>query len=116
MYEITSFHFVMQYAKINEKKICKRKVLSGGKGMFLFNCEEVYVGFSLEELANVRECLSMEKIKYKYRVVNINARSGNRTFGSYGTNKNLDRQYYVSVQKKDSERAKYLVNKILHKS
>lgn len=82
--------------------------------MFLFNSEEVYVGYSLDELAKVRECLATEKIKYKYRVVNINARAGMRLQGSFGNNIKYDRQYYVSVQRQDSERAKYLVNKALH--
>jgi hypothetical protein len=32
--------------------------------MFLFNSAEVYVGYSLDELVNIREILATDKIKY----------------------------------------------------
>lgn len=82
--------------------------------MFLFNSEDVYIGYSLDELAKVRECLAVENIKYKYRIVNLSGSTNRGRVGSYGGNKNYERQYYVSVQKKDSEKAKYVVNKALH--
>jgi len=83
--------------------------------MFLFNREEVYVGFSLKELANVREALAVDGIQYKYRVVNLSGNKSRRSFGGYNGNRDFERQYYVYVQKKDYERGKYIVNKALHK-
>lgn len=82
--------------------------------MFLFNSEEVYTGYSLDELAMVRDCLAAEKIKYKYRVINLSGSTSRGRARSYGGSINYERQYYVKVQKKDSEKAKYLVNKALH--
>jgi hypothetical protein len=82
--------------------------------MFLFNYQEVYAGFSLEEFKNVRDTLAMNKIKYKYRVVNLNENRNRRSLGSFGNNRNLEIQYYVFVQRKDYEQANYFVNKALH--
>lgn len=87
--------------------------------MFLFNSKDVYIGYSLEELSKVRDCLEMENIKYKYKVVNHSRqwRGGGRTrgnFGSFGTDMNYDYQYYVYVMKKDYDQAKYLVDIKLH--
>lgn len=88
--------------------------------MFLFNSAEVYIGYSLEELAKVREILSMNGIKYKYKIVNHSGQWNGRgtirgSYGSAGQNKNFERQYYVYVKKNDYENGKYLVNKALHK-
>ncbi|MDF2805038.1 MAG: hypothetical protein K0S61_4943, partial [Anaerocolumna sp.] len=71
-------------------------------------------GFSLEEFKNVRDTLAMNKIKYKYRVVNLNENRNRRSLGSFGNNRNLEIQYYVFVQRKDYEQANYFVNKALH--
>lgn len=82
--------------------------------MFLFNSQEVYTGFAMDELANIREILAINKIKYKYRVVNLNVNRNRRGLPGYGEkNIKYDRQYYVYVLKKDYEQAKYLVNKAL---
>ena len=84
--------------------------------MFLwFNSEEVYMGYSLEELSKVRECLALDNIKYDYKVISHTSHSRGR-YGSFGINVNYDRQYCVYVKRKDFERAKYLVDKALHSS
>ncbi len=87
--------------------------------MFFLNKEDVYIGYSLEELSKVRETLEKEGIKYTYKVINhmgqstgIGTRRGK--WGSFGMNMDYEKQYVVSVKKKDYEKAKYLVNKVLH--
>lgn len=82
--------------------------------MFLFNCEDVYIGYSLDELSKVRECLSLEKIKYDYKIVSHSSYSRGR-FGSLGINMNYEKQYNVYVKRKDYKKAKYLVEKTLHR-
>ena len=78
--------------------------------MFFFNKEDVYIGYSMEELSKVREILGIKGIKYTYKV--IGTTRGN--FGSFGMNKNYETQYVVSVKKKDSENAKYFIHSVLH--
>ena len=80
----------------------------------LFNSEDVYLGYSLDELSKVRECLSLDNIKYDYKVVSHSSRSRGR-FGSLGINMNYEKQYCVYVKRKDYKRAKYLVDKTLHR-
>ena len=87
--------------------------------MFLFSKEDVYIGYSIEELSKVREILEKDSIKYTYKVVNRSgqlSRRGTRrgSFGSYGLNMDYTKQYAVYVHRKDFEKAKYLVNKALH--
>ncbi len=87
--------------------------------MFLFNKEDVYIGYSMEELAKVREILSRESIEYRYKIINSSTpglgRSATRgNLGSRGMKMDYDKQYVVSVKKSDYETAKYLVNKVLH--
>lgn len=77
--------------------------------------EAVYIGYSLEELSKVRECLSLDNIKYDYKVDSHSSHSRGR-YGSFGINVNYENQYYVYVKRKDFERAKYLVDKALHSS
>jgi len=86
--------------------------------MFLFNKEEVYIGYSMEELSKVRRILENEGIKYTYKVINRSGQwSGRGTtrghFGSVGMNMDYEKQYVVSVKKKEFEKAKYLVNNVL---
>lgn len=83
--------------------------------MFFFNKKEVYIGFSMEELAKVRAVLTQGGIKYTYDVRSLLGRGGTRgRHGSWGVNMNVEKQYSVSVKKKDYERASYLVNTVLH--
>ncbi len=82
--------------------------------MFLFNRQEVYTGFEIDQLSNIREILATNKIKYKYRVVNLNVNRNTRGLPGFTHNRKYDRQYYIYVQKKDYEQAKYLVNKAIH--
>lgn len=77
--------------------------------------KEVYIGYSLVDLAKVRGILKQEGIKYSYNVNSQLDRGGSRGHhGSLGINMNYERLYIVSVKRKDYEKAKYLVNKVLH--
>jgi len=87
--------------------------------MFLFNKEDVYIGYSMEELAKVRGILARESIEYRYKIINSSTPGLGRettrgNFGSKGMKMDYDKQYVVSVKKSDYETAKYLVNKVLH--
>lgn len=86
--------------------------------MFFFNKEEIYSGYSLDELSKVRAALNREGIKYDYKVVDPSVqwlgpgtKRGN--YGSFGMNTKYEKQYIVSVKKKDAESAKYFVDKAL---
>ncbi|MDF2544387.1 MAG: hypothetical protein K0S47_4105 [Herbinix sp.] len=83
--------------------------------MFGFNKEEVYMGYSLNDLAKVRDVLQCNKIPYSYKVMNLGGRGLARGHhGSFGLNMDYERQYIVSVKKRDYEKASYLVNGVLH--
>ena len=81
--------------------------------MFLFNKEDVYIGYSTEELAKVIDILEKEGIKYSHKVLNRSGQwSGRGTrrgmSGSYGMNMDYEKQYTVYVHRKDFDNAKYL--------
>jgi hypothetical protein len=38
--------------------------------MFFFNKEDIYIGYSIEELSKVRSSLKNQGIKYTYKVIN----------------------------------------------
>lgn len=87
--------------------------------MFFFLKEEIYVGFSMKELAKVRNILDQENVKYTIKVTDSFGQSvgpgtvrGN--VGSFGVDSNYEKQYSVLVKKKDAEHAKYLVHRALH--
>lgn len=81
--------------------------------MFLFNKEDVYIGYSMFELAKVRGVLQKENIKYTYKIINMLGATKEK-FGSYGMNMDYEKQCIVSVKKSDGENAKYFVNSVLH--
>lgn len=77
--------------------------------------KDVYIGYSMADLAKIREILKQEGIKYTYDVQSQLNRGGARgNHGSFGMNMNYEKQYIVSVKRKDYEKARYLVNKVLH--
>jgi len=86
--------------------------------LFFFNQEEIYSGYSLEELSKVKAALNSEGIKYNYKVVDpsgqwLGAGTKRGNFGSFGMNTKYEKQYIVSVKKKDAESAKYFVHNAL---
>ncbi len=83
--------------------------------MIFFNKEEVYVGYSMEECSKVRRILKSKNIKCTYKVIDLSDRwlgqgTTRGNFGSFGMNKNYEKQYVVSVKKKDAENAKYYIH------
>lgn len=87
--------------------------------MFFFNKEDIYIGYSMEELSKVRGILESKGIKYTYKVINHSGQwlgqgTTRGNFGSIGMNSNYEKQFVVSVKKKDSKNAKYWANSVLH--
>jgi hypothetical protein len=87
--------------------------------VFFLNKEEVYIGYSMEEFSKVREVLNGKGIKYNYKVIDLSAKwlgqgTTRGNFGSIGMNKNYEKQYVVSVKKKDAENAKYFIHSVLY--
>jgi len=94
-------------------------IIKGGMDMFFFTKEEVYIGYSMEELSKIRAILNSEGIKFTYKVIDSSTQwigSGTRrgNFGSFGMNSKYEKQYVVSVKKKDAEHAKYFVHRALN--
>ncbi|MEK5443415.1 MULTISPECIES: hypothetical protein [unclassified Fredinandcohnia] len=87
--------------------------------MVFFNLVDVYIGFSMEELLKIRAILKRENIKYTYKIFDpsenwLGPGTIRGNFGSFGMNKNYEKQYIVSVRKKDAENAKYFIHCVLH--
>lgn len=75
----------------------------------IWNQKEVFVGYSLQKFNEVRSLLDVNKIKYKYRVVNHNSAylfsSRRARTGTFGENMEYSNMYYVYVHKKDYDNA-----------
>ena len=87
--------------------------------MFFFLKEEIYIGFSIEELAKVLDILDQENMKYTIKVNNpsgqwIGPGTMRGNVGSFGLDSKYEKQYSVFVKKKGAEHAKYLVHRALH--
>ena len=81
--------------------------------------EDVYIGYSIGDLAKVRQTLANEGIKYSYKVLDQSGQWMGRgtvrgNSGSMGMNMDYSKQYTLSVKRKDFEQASYLVNRALH--
>ncbi len=70
-----------------------------------WNQKEVYNGYSLEKLNDVRSTLAANNIKYKYRTVIRNNFARRGRTGSLGLNLNYSNLYYVYVHKRDYNKA-----------
>ncbi|MBY0121569.1 hypothetical protein [Bacillus sp. S/N-304-OC-R1] len=87
--------------------------------MIFFNKEEVYFGYSMEDFSKVRSILNREGIKYTHKIIDPSGQwfgpgTSRGNFGSFGMNKNYEKQYVVSVKIKDAENAKFFVHSVLH--
>lgn len=76
--------------------------------------------FSMKQHGEARNVLAQNGIKYTYRVVNLLSpgffNSGRtHTFNVGVVNNDYTRQYYLYVNKKDFEKAKYLIYKTREK-
>lgn len=83
--------------------------------IMLWNRNEVYTGFSMKRFSEVRDILSLNGIKYTYKVVNRNNSSGfdsNRSrIGTLGEKSQLAYEYYVYVHKNDYDNAYSIICK-----
>ncbi len=70
--------------------------------IFFWNRREIYFGTSMKEFADVRSLLSLNKIKYTYRVVNPH---GSHARGRLGIRVEVEYQYYLYVHEDDYEKA-----------
>lgn len=82
----------------------------------IFNRKVLYITYSMSEQAEIRDKLSQSKIKYFVKTVNRMSpspfASGMRSrTGSFGQNLDLNYEYIIYVQKKDYEKARYIINK-----
>lgn len=87
--------------------------------MIWFLKSEVYVGYSIGDFSKARGILAREKIDYTFKVVDqtgqwMNAATMRGNFGSFGSNADYEKLYYVYVKNKDRERAEFLINEALH--
>lgn len=77
----------------------------GTKGVkymiMIWNQKEVYCGYSLHQFNKVMDVLDLNKIKYKYKIVN-NFKPGGGTFGQ---SMKYAQMYYVYVHQKDYDEA-----------
>ncbi len=89
--------------------------------MFLFNREEVYVGFSMKDAHAVMAILKENGISYQYKATNLTQKWTGRgtsrtTFGSLGINQEFSTEHIVYVKKENLEEADYLIKTYLKKS
>lgn len=82
--------------------------------MFLFNREEVYIGFSMKDAHKVMDILKENRIKYQYKVINLSQKWTERgiprnTSGSIGTNREYNIEHIVYVKNENLEEADFLI-------
>ena len=82
--------------------------------MFSFNKKEVYMGYSIEELSKVINILIENDIKYEKKLINLLRSDERFSLRRVGLNKDYETQYIISVKECDYEKAKYIINKVLH--
>jgi hypothetical protein len=82
--------------------------------MYSFNKEDVYIGYSLDEVSKAINILNENNIKYTQKVIKASKSSGRFSLERLGMNMDYEVQYTLSVKESDCEKAKYLVNKVLH--
>lgn len=82
--------------------------------MFLFNREEVYIGFSMKDAQIVMDILKENGIQYQYKVINLSQKWTERgiprnTSGNIGTNRESHIEHIVYVKKENLEEADFLI-------
>ncbi|WP_234121331.1 hypothetical protein [Clostridium hydrogenum] len=84
--------------------------------IMIWNMKEVFVGNSLQKFTEVRNTLSSNEIKYKYKIVDSTSSSyfgsSNRArTGTFGVNMDYTKTYYIYVHKNDYDSAQALLRK-----
>ena len=81
--------------------------------MFFWQKKEVLVTFSMNDFNRVKDILAANQIPYDWKTVPDCGRRGRRTLGTAFMDESVLRQYYLYVEKKEYERAEYLVKTVL---
>lgn len=82
--------------------------------IFFFNKQDIYIGYSIDEVAIIINVLINNKIKYKHSVISLLRSDERFSIKRVGVDMNYEKQYTISVKQSDYDRAKYLVNNVLH--
>lgn len=82
--------------------------------IFLLNKEDVYIGYSIEDVSNIVGILKKNNIKYKHKIVKLLRNDERFSLRRVNVDMNYETQYIISVKQSDYEKAKYLINKVLH--
>lgn len=79
-----------------------------------FKRKELFITFSMQKQAEIRQILTENNIEYIIKVYNRSAGvfSGTRSrTGAFGESENLSREYVIYVHKDDYEKARFLINR-----
>ncbi len=82
--------------------------------IFLLNKEEVYIGYLMEDVSNIVGILKENNIKYKHKIVKLLRSDERFSLRRINVDMNYETQYTIYVKQSDYEKAKYLINKVLH--
>ena len=82
--------------------------------IFLLNKEEVYIGYLMEDVSNIVGILKENNIKYKHKIVKLLRSDERFSLRRVNVDMNYETQYTINVKQSDYEKAKYLINKVLH--
>ncbi|MHC1683070.1 MAG: hypothetical protein AB6733_09000 [Clostridiaceae bacterium] len=69
--------------------------------IMIWNRKELFMGYSLQKFSEIRHTLSVNGIKYTYRLVDIHNGSTRGSFGTFGENLDYSITYYIYVHKRD---------------
>ena len=83
--------------------------------MFLLNKEDVYIGYSIEDVSNIVGILKKNNIKYKHKIVKLLRNDERFSIKRVNVNMNYETQYTISVKQSDYKKAKYLIDKRINK-
>ena len=83
--------------------------------IMFWNQKEVFVGNGMKGFCETREALAVNKIKYKYRVINSSGgsffASRRATLGDFGVDMADSNMYYVYVHKQDYDNARAVLRR-----
>ncbi|MDO5779929.1 MAG: hypothetical protein Q4Q02_05315 [Clostridium sp.] len=83
--------------------------------MFLLNKEDVYIGYSIEDVSNIVGILKKNNIKYKHKIVKLLRNDERFSLRRVNVDINYETQYTISVKQSDYKKAKYFIDKRINK-
>ncbi len=69
--------------------------------MFLLNKEDVYIGYSIEDVSNIVGILKKNNIKYKHKIVKLLRNDERFSLRRVNVDMNYETQYTISVKQSD---------------